>query len=115
MCTYWIIFQEVTENVYECLASSSDCDTTEANTVKAIRYNALHQRRSEGSMETSPDYVKFRGSFMRSASLPYCGSETESDIYSPYSFYGSEDVSDIFLYSAMWYSTVTLGALSWIL
>jgi hypothetical protein len=46
-------------------------------------------------MDASPDYVKLHGSFMRSSSLPYCGSETESDIYSPYSFYSSEDVSGI--------------------
>jgi hypothetical protein len=48
-------------------------------------------------MDASPDYVKLHGSFMRSSSLPYCGSETESDIYSPYSFYSSEDVSVISL------------------
>jgi hypothetical protein len=90
-----IIFQEMNENMYECLDPSSDCDTVEANTVKAVCCNGLQQRRSEGSMDTSPDYIKFRRSFMRSTSLPYCGSETESDIYSPYSFYGSEDVSDI--------------------
>ena len=89
-----MLFQ-VTENVYECLASSSDCDTAEVNTLKTVRYSSMQQRRSDGSMDTSPDYVKFHGSFMRSSSLPYCGSETESDIYSPYSFYSSEDVSDI--------------------
>jgi hypothetical protein len=59
-------------------------------------------------MDISPDYVKLHGGFMRSSSLPYCGSETESDIYSPYSFYSSEDVSDIlfcFLVQLMQYCT----------
>jgi hypothetical protein len=79
--------------VYECLAPSSDCENVDVNTVKAVRCNGVQQRRSEGSMDTSPDCIKFRGSFMRSTSLPYCGSETESEIYSPYSFYSSEDVS----------------------
>jgi len=102
-----VLFQ-VTENVYECLASSSDCDTAEVNTLKTVRYSGVQQRRSDGSMDTSPDYVKLHGSFMRSSSLPYCGSETESDIYSPYSFYSSEDVSDIlfrFLVQLMQYRT----------
>jgi len=88
-----VLFQ-VTENVYECLASSSDCDTTEVNVLKSVRYNGVQQRRSDGSVDISPDYVKLRGSFTRSSSFPYCGSETESDIYSPYSLYSSEDVSD---------------------
>jgi hypothetical protein len=83
--------------VYECLAPSRDRDTVEANAGKAVRYNGMQQRRSEGSMDVSPDYIKFRGSFMRSTSLPYCGSETESEIYSPYSFYSSEEVSNIVL------------------
>ena len=85
----------MTENVYECLASSSDCDTAEVNALKTVRYSSVQQRRSDGGIDTSPDYVKLHGSFMRSSSLPYCGSETESDIYSPYSFYSSEEVSDI--------------------
>ena len=83
--------------MYECLASSSDCDSAEVNALKTVRYSGVQQRRSDGSMDTSPDYVKLHGSFMRSSSLPYAGSETESDIYSPYSFYSSEDVSDILL------------------
>jgi len=86
---------QVTENVYECLASSSDCDSAEVNASKTVRYSGVQHRRSDGSMEISRDYVKLHGTFMRSSSLPYCGSETESDIYSPYSFYSSEDVSDI--------------------
>lgn len=102
-----VLFQ-VTENVYECLASSSDCDTAEVNALKTVRYSGVQQRRSDGSMDISPDYVKLHGGFMRSSSLPYCGSETESDIYSPYSFYSSEDVSDIlfcFLVQLMQYCT----------
>lgn len=81
--------------MYECLSPSSDGETVEANAAKAIRCNGVQQRRSEGSVDASPDYVKFRGSFTRSTSLPYCGSETESEIYAPYSFHSSEDVSYI--------------------
>ncbi|XP_069671433.1 uncharacterized protein [Periplaneta americana] len=81
---------DVGENLYECVAPVFDSDPE----VKQPRYNGMLQRRSEGSVDTCPDFIKFRGSFMRSASLPYCSSETESEIYSAYSFYGSEDVGD---------------------
>lgn len=83
-----VVHQGTGENVYECVgtgrSSSPECDS------KPVRYGSP-QRRSEGSMDVSAEFLKFRGSFVRSTSLPYCGSETESDIYSPYSFYGSEE------------------------
>lgn len=45
--------------------------------------------RSESSIDVSGEYFKY-GNIPRSMSLTYCGSETESEIYAPYSFYGSE-------------------------
>ncbi|XP_063235603.1 uncharacterized protein LOC134538320 isoform X2 [Bacillus rossius redtenbacheri] len=87
------------ENVYESVSpparsSSPECDSNTESTqhLKTTRY--VNARRSDGCMEMSPEYLKFRGNFVRSTSLPYCGSETESDIYSPYSFCGSEDVGE---------------------
>ena len=35
------------------------------------------------------------GNFVRSSSLPYCGSETESEIYSPYSFYSCNEINNV--------------------
>nr|CAD7264135.1 unnamed protein product [Timema shepardi] len=87
------------ENVYESVSpparsSSPECDSTTTDSLSSTKPSRYvnTQRRSDGCMEMSPDYLKFR--FARSTSLPYCGSETESDIYSPYSFYGSEDTGD---------------------
>nr|CAD7455924.1 unnamed protein product [Timema tahoe] len=87
------------ENVYESVSpparsSSPECDSTTTDSMSSTKPSRYvnTQRRSDGCMEMSPDYLKFR--FARSTSLPYCGSETESDVYSPYSFYGSEDTGD---------------------
>ncbi|XP_068086010.1 uncharacterized protein [Anabrus simplex] len=77
------------ENMYESVRSRSpECDMT---VVKASSRHDGQHRRSDSTIDTSPEFLKFRRSFVRSTSLPYCGSETESDIYSPYSFYGSEE------------------------
>ncbi|KAJ8898257.1 hypothetical protein PR048_003617 [Dryococelus australis] len=86
------------ENVYESVSptarsSSPECDSNTEST-QHLKTRYANVRRSDGCMEMSPEYLKFRGNFVRSTSLPYCGSETESDIYSPYSFCGSEDIGD---------------------
>lgn len=43
-------------------------------------------KRSESSIDVSGEY--FKENLPRTMSLTYCGSETESEIYAPYSFYG---------------------------
>ncbi|XP_050304024.1 titin [Anthonomus grandis grandis] len=82
------------ENVYEYVrvgsgnrssSPSSDGSGKNSPKTKTARLN----KRSESSIDVSADYFKF-GNIPRSMSLTYCGSETESEIYSPYSFYGSE-------------------------
>lgn len=82
-----------TENVYDYInsarSSSPDSDSSRGGkrspTIKNIRLN----KRSESSIDVSGDYFKYNN-IPRSMSLTYCGSETESEIYSPYGFYGSE-------------------------
>ncbi|RZC32961.1 uncharacterized protein BDFB_008575, partial [Asbolus verrucosus] len=80
------------ENVYDYInsgrSSSPDSDSSpnkNSPTSKTARLN----KRSESSIDVSGDYFKY-SNIPRSLSLTYCGSETESEIYSPYSFYGSE-------------------------
>ncbi|XP_045498872.1 uncharacterized protein LOC123696611 isoform X2 [Colias croceus] len=67
------------EYVNHARSSSPECDS-------AIK---PREERAERKTETTefPKY-NFR------SSLPYCGSETESEIYSPYSFYSSNDNMD---------------------
>ncbi|XP_063362427.1 uncharacterized protein LOC134651306 isoform X1 [Cydia amplana] len=60
------------EYVNHARSSSPECDSKPIETRK----------------DESVEYPKYNG--FRS-SLPYCGSETESEIYSPYSFYSSND------------------------
>ncbi|KAJ3641762.1 hypothetical protein Zmor_028241 [Zophobas morio] len=80
------------ENVYDYInggrSSSPESDSSphkNSPTSKTARLN----KRSESSIDVSGDYFKY-SNIPRSLSLTYCGSETESEIYSPYSFYGSE-------------------------
>lgn len=80
------------ENVYDYInstrSSSPDSDSSrEKNSPKSktVRLG----KRSESSIDVSGEYFKY-GNIPRSMSLTYCGSETESEIYSPYGFYGSE-------------------------
>lgn len=89
-------FKTNKENVYDYIncgrSSSSEFDSSspEKNSPtssKNLRY--IRQIRSNSNVDVSGDYFKFQ-SIPRSASLTYCGSETESEIYAPYSFYGSE-------------------------
>ncbi|KAF5273047.1 hypothetical protein FQR65_LT04789 [Abscondita terminalis] len=86
------------ENVYDYIngarssspefdSSSPEKNSPTSNTTKNQRY--IRQTRSNSNVDVSGEYYKFQG-IPRSASLTYCGSETESEIYSPYCFYGSE-------------------------
>lgn len=70
------------EYVHHARSSSPECDS-------AIKTREVE--RSERKTEDTTEFQKYNG--FRS-SLPYCGSETESEIYSPYSFYSSNDNMD---------------------
>ncbi|CAH1119341.1 unnamed protein product [Phaedon cochleariae] len=80
------------ENVYDYIhsgrSSSPDSDSSRdkgSPRGKTVRLG----KRSESSIDVSGEYFKCNN-IPRSVSLTYCGSETESEIYSPHSFYGSE-------------------------
>ncbi|XP_032516362.2 uncharacterized protein LOC116769400 isoform X1 [Danaus plexippus] len=70
------------EYVHHARSSSPECDS-----------NIKHEAdRSERKTESNVEFTKYSNGFR--TSLPYCGSETESEIYSPYSFYSSNDNMD---------------------
>lgn len=86
--------RDYNENVYDYInngrSSSPEYDSSlDKNVIKAVRPNGLQNKRSESNIDVSGESLKFNN-IPRSLSLTYCGSETESEIYSPYSFYGSE-------------------------
>lgn len=70
------------EYVHHARSSSPECDSA----IKTMEVD-----RAERKTEDTTEFPKYNG--FRS-SLPYCGSETESEIYSPYSFYSSNDNMD---------------------
>nr|CAI5867098.1 unnamed protein product [Callosobruchus analis] len=84
--------KENTENVYDYInstrSSSPDSDSSRGKGSPKAK-NIRLGKRSESSIDVSGEYFKY-GIIPRSMSLTYCGSETESEIYSPYGFYGSE-------------------------
>lgn len=93
--------KDCNENVYDYInsgrSSSPEYDSSpdkNSPTTKIVRTNGLLKQKSESNVDVSGECFKY--SIPRSMSLTYCGSETESEIYSPYSFYGSE--SEVSLY-----------------
>lgn len=83
-----------TENVYDYInsarSSSPEYDSSPGKNSPTSKAGRLQNGlRSGSSVDVSGDYFKYQN-IPRSLSLTYCGSETESEIYSPYSFYGSE-------------------------
>ncbi|XP_044739489.1 probable serine/threonine-protein kinase DDB_G0282963 [Chrysoperla carnea] len=108
-----------TENVYDLIngqrSSSPECDSSLGKSSPPTNNknlcngrnglnNNTPRRSADGStngfLDNSSEYLNGKynhltNGYVRTTSLPYCGSETESEIYSPYSFYGSEaDVGD---------------------
>ncbi|XP_030022883.2 uncharacterized protein LOC115442064 isoform X2 [Manduca sexta] len=75
------------EYVHHARSSSPECDAA----IKPREATAERNDNRKSEIESSVEYPKYNG--FRS-SLPYCGSETESEIYSPYSFYSSTDNMD---------------------
>lgn len=89
------VSKNASENVYDYIngrSSSPEYDSSPEKiipTTKNIHIQNGLTIKSESSIDVSGDYFKYQN-IPRSISLTYCGSETESEIYSPYSFYGSE-------------------------
>lgn len=99
--SYEQINRDYNENVYDYInngrSSSPEYDSSpdkNSPNAKNVRPNGLQNKRSESSIDVSGESLKFNN-IPRSLSLTYCGSETESEIYSPYSFYGSESEVNI--------------------
>ncbi|KAF5295984.1 hypothetical protein FQA39_LY12756 [Lamprigera yunnana] len=86
------------ENVYDYINGvrssspefeSSSPEEHSPTCISSTNQHYARQIRSNSNIDVSGDYYRFQN-IPRSASLTYCGSETESEIYSPYCFYGSE-------------------------
>ncbi|XP_034234359.1 mucin-5AC [Thrips palmi] len=84
------------ENVYECVnstgerSSSPECDSKNSGVAAGeggVGVGMAGTTLRAGSSSGAADRPT-------SSSTHYCGSETESDIYSPYSFYGGSDEGD---------------------
>lgn len=89
-----LLRKEPSENVYDYInsgrSSSPESDSTpDKNSPINKNGRLINGQRAGSSIDVSGDYFKYQN-IPRSVSLTYCGSETESEIYSPYSFYGSE-------------------------
>ncbi|XP_011707057.1 PREDICTED: uncharacterized protein LOC105462234, partial [Wasmannia auropunctata] len=79
-------------HVYECLSSSPECDSNlELRHGSGGGFRAACKRKSDSSAIIGDSKVHHQPSFVRSISLPYCGSETESELYAPYTFYTGDE------------------------
>lgn len=89
-------FQQTSNDshVYECLSSSPECDSNlELRHGLGGGFRAACKRKSDSSVMENGAEMKFHHQpFVRSTSLPYCGSETESELYAPYTFYAGDEV-----------------------
>ncbi|XP_011646249.1 uncharacterized protein LOC105432933 isoform X1 [Pogonomyrmex barbatus] len=78
-------------HVYECLSSSPECDSNlELRHGNSNGFRAACKRKSDSSAMNGESKVHHQP-FVRSTSLPYCGSETESELYAPYTFYTGDE------------------------
>lgn len=79
-------------HVYECLSSSPECDSN-LELRHGVGFRTACKRKSDSSAMENGAEMKFHHQpFVRSTSLPYCGSETESELYAPYTFYAGDEV-----------------------
>ncbi|XP_011865680.1 PREDICTED: uncharacterized protein LOC105560837 [Vollenhovia emeryi] len=79
-------------HVYECLSSSPECDSNlELRHGSGGGFRAACKRKSDSSAMVGESKFHHQPSFARSISLPYCGSETESELYAPYTFYTGDE------------------------
>lgn len=90
-----LAFQQTSNDshVYECLSSSPECDSNlELRHGSGGGFRAACKRKSDSSAMSGESKVHHQPLFVRSVSLPYCGSETESELYAPYTFYTGDEV-----------------------
>ncbi|GAB1865238.1 Serine-rich adhesin for platelets [Camponotus japonicus] len=83
-------------HVYECLSSSPECDSNlelrHGSRQRGDGFRGACKRKSDSSaMGGEPKVHHHHQPFVRSTSLPYCGSETESELYAPYAFYTGDE------------------------
>lgn len=79
-------------HVYECLSSSPECDSNlELRHVGGSHFTGKRKSDSNAMMEPAAEFKFHHQTFVRSTSLPYCGSETESELYAPYGFYTGDE------------------------
>lgn len=95
-----LAFQQTSNDshVYECLSSSPECDSNlELRHGSGGGFRAACKRKSDSSAMGGESKVHHQPLFVRSVSLPYCGSETESELYAPYTFYTGDEVRHRFV------------------
>ncbi|XP_018308135.1 uncharacterized protein [Mycetomoellerius zeteki] len=79
-------------HMYECLSSSPECDSNlELRHGSGNGFRAACKRKSDSSAIIGGSKAHHQPSFVRSISLPYCDSETESELYAPYTFYTGDE------------------------
>lgn len=81
-------------HVYECLSSSPECDSNlelRHGGGRGDGFRGAYKRKSDSSAMGGEPKVHHHQPFVRSTSLPYCGSETESELYAPYTFYTGDE------------------------
>ncbi|XP_018374484.1 PREDICTED: uncharacterized protein LOC108768529 isoform X2 [Trachymyrmex cornetzi] len=79
-------------HMYECLSSSPECDSNlELRHGSGNGFRAACKRKSDSSAIIGESKAHHQPSFVRSISLPYCGSETESELYASYTFYTGDE------------------------
>lgn len=79
-------------HVYECLSSSPECDSNlELRHVNGSQQSNCKRKSDSSALDPGIEFKYHHQPFTRSTSLPYCGSETESELYAPYSFYTGDE------------------------
>lgn len=79
-------------HVYECLSSSPECDSSLELRHGVASHLSSKRKSDSNAMEAGAEFKFHQQTFARSTSLPYCGSETESELYAPYGFYTGDEV-----------------------
>nr|XP_031847524.1 treacle protein isoform X1 [Nomia melanderi]XP_031847525.1 treacle protein isoform X1 [Nomia melanderi]XP_031847526.1 treacle protein isoform X1 [Nomia melanderi]XP_031847528.1 treacle protein isoform X1 [Nomia melanderi] len=78
-------------HVYECLSSSPECDSSLELRHGVASHLSSKRKSDSNAMEAGAEFKFHQQTFARSTSLPYCGSETESELYAPYGFYTGDE------------------------
>ncbi|XP_033190919.2 uncharacterized protein LOC117157194 isoform X2 [Bombus vancouverensis nearcticus] len=78
-------------HVYECLSSSPECDSNLELRHTGVSHLSCKRKSDSNAMEPASEFKFHHQTFVRSTSLPYCGSETESELYAPYGFYTGDE------------------------